>query len=343
MDAHWTTPAAHAWRRCRFLFAAVLLGLSGLAPPAADAAVYRTDNFVVYAQTNQLAQEIGLSAEKWRKKLAIEWLGKEMPHWAEPCPIKTKVSPRLGAGGATSFLFDRGEVYGWEMNVQGSRERVLDSVLPHEITHTVFASHFRRPLPRWADEGACTTVEHKSEIAVQERLLIKFLKTGKGIPFDKMFEMKEYPPDVMPLYSQGHSLTQFLIERRGKAAFLEFIADGMQDENWQRAIRTHYGNEGLLDLQATWLGWVKDGRPRLAMEPDPRAIAGNASQQTGGVRLASNTTPITPAKPATASSGDSVYAKLNRTPRTANSASTSGAAASRASVYDSRSHDIIRR
>ena len=37
--------------------------------------------------------------------------------------------------------------------------RILDSVLPHEITHTIFATHFGQPLPRWADEGACTTVD----------------------------------------------------------------------------------------------------------------------------------------------------------------------------------------
>ena len=103
-------------------------------------------------------------------------------------------------------MFDRGEVFDWKMNIQGSRERILDSVLPHEVTHTIFASYFRRPLPRWADEGACTTVEHRSEIAKQERNLIEFLKTGRGIPFSQMFAMKEYPSDVMPLYAQGHSL-----------------------------------------------------------------------------------------------------------------------------------------
>ena len=68
------------------------------------------------------------------------------------------------------------------MKIQGSRERILDSVLPHEITHTIFATHFGRPLPRWADEGACTTVEHASEKAKQDKLLIQFLLTDRGIP-----------------------------------------------------------------------------------------------------------------------------------------------------------------
>lgn len=304
-----------------FLLAAVTGPLS--------AASYRTRNFVSHAPTPALAKEIGDSAEAWRKKLAIEWLGREMPDWNKPCPIKAKVSPNLGAGGATSFMFDRGAVYGWDMNIQGSRERVLDSVLPHEITHTVFATHFRQPLPRWADEGACTTVEHQSEIAVQEKMLIRFLKTGKGIPFSDMFAMKEYPPDVMPLYSQGHSLTQFLIERRGKAAFLAFLADGMQDEDWPSAVRDHYGNQGLLDLQITWLDWVKAGRPRLDLEQPPTTIAAAA---TGQMQLASNTTPAS-------AGGKSVYTQLQRTPTPAPPVAKQ--ADTRGSIYDSRSKDTI--
>src|SRR5687768_5810080 len=113
---------------------------------------FRTTNFIITASTPELAKEIGQSAEKFRKELAVQWLGKEMRNWSQPCPIKAEVAPNLGAGGATSFLFERGEVYGWQMTIQGSRERILDSVLPHEVTHTIFATYFRQPLPRWADE-----------------------------------------------------------------------------------------------------------------------------------------------------------------------------------------------
>ena len=247
---------------------------------------------MVAAPTSELAREIGLAAEKWRDSLAVEWLGEKMPPWSEPCPIVAKVSPQLGAGGATTFVFDRGEVFGWEMNVQGSRERVLDSVLPHEITHTVFASHFRRPLPRWADEGACTTVEHRSEVVKQERLLIRFLKSNQGIPFSQMFAMKEYPADILPLYAQGHSLTQFLIERRGKPAFMAFLEDGMRDENWRRAVAQHYGHESLYALQEGWLGWVRAGRPRLELEPDGAVqIAATTPDATGPLRPVARTAP----------------------------------------------------
>jgi len=262
MDAHLKRIATRATLLATFF---LIVGQS----TSVDAAGYKTTNFVVSAPTPQLAKEIGDAAEVWRSKLSTEWLGKEMPPWSKPCPINAKVAPNMGAGGATSFVFDRGEVFGWTMTIQGSRERILDSVLPHEVTHTIFASHFRQPLPRWADEGACTTVEHDTEIAKQERNLIEFLRTGRGIPFSQLFAMKEYPRDVMPLYAQGHSLAQWLIESRGRQAFLEFLADGMQDENWRRAVHQHYGFDNLMSMQHAWNEWVKQGRPQLTPETSP--------------------------------------------------------------------------
>ncbi len=175
-----------------------------LAAFACMGAGFRTQNFIVEAPTKELAEEIGRQAETYRHDLAVEWLGQPMQNWSQPCPITAQVGETLGAGGATSFLFDHGEVFGWKMNIQGSHERILDSVLPHEVTHTIFATHFRRPLPRWADEGACTTVEHESERSKQSTMLIQFLKTGRGIAFSQMFVMKEYPKDVLPLYAQGY-------------------------------------------------------------------------------------------------------------------------------------------
>jgi hypothetical protein len=307
---------------------------------------YRTENFVVSAPTAELAREIGDAAEVFRRDLGIEWLGEEMPRWSKPCPIHARVAPNLGAGGATSFVFDRGEVFGWRMNIQGNRQRILDSVLPHEVTHTIFASYFRQPLPRWADEGACTTVEHSSEIAKQERMLIEFLKTGRGIPFSQMFAMKDYPRDVMPLYSQGHSLAQMLIELRGRRAFLAFLADGMQDENWPRAVRAHYGHSNLLTLQNNWLDWVRQGRPRL----------GPASQP--GTELASATAPPTvfrgqsPDPPATGSpaqtmtpippANSSIYSAMAA--RTSTDSAATPSVTSRQSVYDSSARQgILRR
>jgi len=243
-------------------------------------ASYRTQNFIVTAPTSQLAREIGDNAESYRSSLAAEWLGRELPPWRGPCPITAHVGPHLGAGGQTSFMFDQGRPFGWSMIIQGSRQRLLDSVLPHEVTHTIFATHFGRPLPRWADEGACTTVEHVSEKSKQHRMLYTFLTTGRGIAFNRMFAMKEYPKDILPLYSQGYSLARFLIAQGGKRRFIQYVGDGMKSSNWTATTNKHYGFKSLSDLQVTWLDWVRRGCP--AIKPDSTMVAVAGGQRQDG-------------------------------------------------------------
>jgi hypothetical protein len=245
-------------------------------------ASHRSENFIVEAPTDALARQFAQAAEKNRRELAIEWLGYELPRWAQPCPIAINVGENLGAGGVTNFMFDRGssgrmEVFGWRMTVQGTQQRILDSVLPHEVTHTIFATHFRRPLPRWADEGACTTVEHDAEKSKQQQWLLNFLKTGRGIPFDKMFAMKDYPQDIMPLYAQGFSTARFLISQGGRRKFVQFMETGFRNENWPAAVKEHYGYADLATLQNTWLDWVRRG----SVEPVPASHAGSIQLASG--------------------------------------------------------------
>ena len=231
-------------------------------------------NFIVYADDRIMAAKVSQAAEGFRKALAADWLGKELPAWPQKCPIQVKIAPH--AGGETSFAFqmdhtNRGVPVDWEMKIYGSPERILDAVLPHEITHTIFATHFGRPLPRWADEGACTTVEHVSERNKNHRMLLEFLTTSRGIPFNRMFTMKQYPSDILPLYAQGHSVAKYLIFQKGKRHFLNYIDRGMQYEeqgggiaSWNQATSEFYGFEDLSDLQLSWVAWVRDGSKETA-------------------------------------------------------------------------------
>lgn len=250
---------------------------------------YRSENFIIHSSSsNQIAQELCAAAETYRRDLAIEWLGQELPPWREPCPINaSRIAPHEGAGGKTSFYFKDGVPFGWDMEVYGTRERVLDSVLPHEVTHTIFATHFGRALPRWADEGGSTTVEHASEKAKQDSNLIHFLKNNRGIAFNRMFAMTEYPRDMLPLYSQGYSLSRFLIMHGGtggKRKFIAYVGDGMRQNNWTKATREHYGYQSLSDLQIAWVEWVKKGSPALQPAPTPapdNSLADNAIEPRG--------------------------------------------------------------
>lgn len=236
-----------------FVFAAILSTGAG----------YRTENFIVTCPDPDFGAKVAEEAERFRKELAIEWLGHELPPWEQKCPIEVVFAKY--ASGRTSFGFasmggPKGYPVSWEMVVEGPADRILDAVLPHEITHAIFATHFGQKLPRWADEGACTTVEHESERAKHRIMLVEFLTTKRGIPFNRMFPMMEYPRDMLPLYAQGHSVAQFLINHRGKREFVKFIADGLRHHHdWDRVVQEYYGYDDLSDLQLTWNDWVRKG------------------------------------------------------------------------------------
>jgi hypothetical protein len=249
--------------------------------PALLGAGYRSDNFVVEAPTPEIAKQVGLAAEHFRKELAMEWLGYELPTWSAPCPVKVKVG-QIGAGGETRFSFypklnAPAEVAGWDMRIQGSLERILDSVLPHEISHAIFACHFRRPLPRWADEGAATLAEHESERRRQVLTLKQVLNTRRRITLKNLLNIKEYPKnydDVMTLYAEGYTLAQLLVQEGGRARYLKFLADAHK-QGWENAIHTHYGYQGIDELEKHWHGWVMAGCPEQSL-PDGQMIADNS-------------------------------------------------------------------
>jgi hypothetical protein len=265
MDAHKT----------RFAAWVAVMTISTLG--TTEAATYRTPNFVVNAPTKEFAEEVGKAAEFYREELAVTWLGKKLPKWYRPCPISVRVG-QIGAGGATSFQFDRGEVFGWKMNVQGTEQRILDSVIPHEVSHTIFASYFRRPLPRWADEGAATIIEHESERMRQMQTLKQVTNNGTRYSLRQLLAIKEYPQDmqrVLTLYAQGYSLSDYLIQKKGRTNFLEFL-EAAHHHGWDNALRTHYKLKNIEQLEGKWDNWVMAGSPRLEL-PKGVMVASNDS------------------------------------------------------------------
>jgi RNA polymerase sigma factor (sigma-70 family) len=250
------------------------------APPMAvdvgyPATNFRTANFEVTAPTRRCARLVAEAAEQQRRLQAVRWLGKELPDWPEPCRVRV-TTPAAGVpdpdsepgGSATSFQFENGKVTAREMHLEASLERVLAKQLPHEVTHTVFASHFRAPVPRWADEGAAMQAEDEEEQQRHENSVRQFLRTpGRVIPLRRLFPMPDYPKDVMALYAEGYSVTRFLVGRKDRRTFVAFVAAGMR-EGWDTAARTHYGFRGVDELEQAWLGQVRRERAE-AERTDP--------------------------------------------------------------------------
>ena len=271
-------------------------------------ASYDTANFTVHAPTVESAQQFAETAEQCRKDLAILWLGTMLPDWSEKCPVKIHVGEDLGAGGKTSFVFENGEVFDWEMEIQGSHERILDSVLPHEITHMILASHFRRPVPRWLDEGMATSVEHNSEKANYRQMLRHFLQSNvrRCFSLNQMVAMKDYPTtDPMPFYAQGFSLVEYLLETGRQfdeyehCRLVQFAQYASQTGDWKSALQEYYDIQNLGELQLSWIHWVDNGVSALPMVAEVPNVRPPDGESMVNVPVA-----LTSAKP---SSGKSVY------------------------------------
>lgn len=269
------------WTRYVLFSATIAAGLF-FSLGSIEAANFRTRNFIIDAPTPGLAKAVGDAAEKYRDDLAEYWTGRVLPPWPRPCPIRVVAGPNLAAQGVTTY--NPAPVRDFQMEVIGTPERILDSVLPHEVTHTVLATFFGRPLPRWADEGICTTVEHVSERSKHEAKLREFLSSRRGIAMNQLFLLTEYPPDVLPMYAQGYSVCQFLIGQQGPRTFISFLQDYMQRPSWTANVQKHYGYDSLAELQEYWLAWVEAGSGPVAQfvkaDVRPKATDAIASSRT---------------------------------------------------------------
>ncbi len=257
------------------------VGLCLVHSPALRAAQIRTQNFLVTAPDQQTAQQFGQMAEQYRKEKALQWLGQEMPPWPRPCPLTVK--PTMGgAGGATKFNYDfHGNYEILSMEIEGEYTKMLHSVLPHEITHTVFAHHFRYPVPRWADEGGSVLSENDAERSHHDKLIRNYLNNRQGIQLRRLFTLKEYGeiPDVMVLYAEGFSVSNYLVGLGGRQAFLEFVSMGLQNQ-WDRGVQTYYHMNSVEDLEEHWHQHLRDTKNGGALMAQAKPQASLVVRQT---------------------------------------------------------------
>ena len=228
--------------------------------PGPGEVTYLTANFEVIGPAWRAAIQVGDRAEEYRKELALRWLGQEMPKWPRRCSVRVRTIYRA-PGSSTSFEFKEGKVVRQIMNLDGPLDNVLNDLLPHEITHTVFAHHFGHSLPRWADEGAATLAERAAARQQHEKALRRILDDGQLLPLRQLLPLLDYPQDTTALYAEGYSLTRFLVERSGRRTFVAFVARGERD-GWDKAALVHYGYRDVDDLERTWLADVGKSRPK---------------------------------------------------------------------------------
>jgi hypothetical protein len=202
-----------------------------------------------------------------------------------------------GPSGATTFSFgQQGGVAGQNMEIRGPLDRLLASVLPHEITHTVFAYYFQRPVPRWADEGGAVLSEDDLERDRHDKLTRQILNHGREIRLRNLLSLRDYPNgQIECLYAEGFSMANYLVDRSDRQTFLKFVAYGMQ-RGWDGAAQTFYQHRTVEELEAAWLKRLRDTKGQSLIQLAQNK-AGSTSPTAGTVvRLT-----VPPAQPLAAS------------------------------------------
>jgi hypothetical protein len=242
----------------QYILRALGLGMALGAATSTVGAEFQTANFVVTAESPKVAKAVAEEAEQWRTTLARHWLKRPLKDWPETCQIEVSTH-RTGGSGWTSYEKLGGKTMPVGIQMQGPPDRLLEYVLPHELTHAVLVSALGEAMPRWADEGAAMLSESESQKHRQTLVAKQLVDSGKMIPVRQLLQMAEYPDSRSGLhafYAQSLTLTEFLIARGGRAEFLEFVQEG-QSENWDLALSRHYQWENVEALEGAWSQWIQ--------------------------------------------------------------------------------------
>jgi hypothetical protein len=132
-------------------------------------------------------------------------------------------------------------------------------------------------VPRWADEGGSVLSEDDLERDRHDKLVRQILNQNRQIPLRRLFGLRDYPREVMCLYAQGFSVSDYLVKRSDRQTFLRFVAHGMQ-AGWDSAAQSFYRFRSVDELEAAWLQHLRDTKrqpgTQLAQNTQPTRNAG---------------------------------------------------------------------
>lgn len=230
------------------------------------------DNFVVYADTQELAEEILKRAEEYRERMARALFGMPLPCGKGPCIIHARISPNEYVG--WTWPKDDPKRIFHSITMRGPKAEIQGSILRHELTHAILATQFpclknraESALPSWADEGVATTQDTSQHDIARKAFRMSWIKSGKWPDLKKEMIFKENggtlandPQDRAQFYALANSFTEFLVSMNGKDTqtfflFAQAIRDASTAAELDKASRQHYGKT-FDQLEKEWRAWV---------------------------------------------------------------------------------------
>ncbi|MFW6124890.1 MAG: hypothetical protein ACOC46_01970, partial [Pirellulales bacterium] len=214
-------------------FLSLALALAALSSPAVAAGFSRSDNFVVMAAEKSLADEALAQAEKYRREIARQWLGAELPPSVGQTVLHVEITDE-GDSAHTWVIDDPRRQY-HRVWVNGSRRQVLGSTLRHEISHVVMATRFPQGLPLWINEGIASLNDDAERVATRRRIIGWYAQTDNWPPLARILNAEAMRAHDRETYSVAASLTEYLLSLDDRATLVAFAATAAQ-RNWDEAL-----------------------------------------------------------------------------------------------------------
>lgn len=234
-------------------------------------------NFLVFAPAEPdqesgqaMAEAVLAEAEALRAAIAAEWLADEIPPGIGRTVINVSYSDTQDTG-LTWAKDDPARTF-HNVYLKTSPSRVLGGPLRHEIAHVVLATRFAHPnrLPAWIDEGIASTYDDDDRVMIRQRTIEWYAKRGNFPAISPVVRAEAISASDQAAYAVASSLTEFLLSRKNKATFLEFLT-ATPKEGWENALRRVYGFQSVADFESAWKTWVSQPDHLAQYTPTVRA------------------------------------------------------------------------
>lgn len=259
---------------------AALLPLAMTASASFGAGFVHNENFVVLTEatisqqaTQDYAQSVLVKAEEYRKQIAIEWFGEELPPGIGRSTINVRYTSDQDSG--LTWAADNPERKLHTIYLQTRADSAEISTLAHEMAHVVMATMYPHPnrLPAWVEEGIASQYDNAARKKSRNSALRFFAKQENWPQVDGVLTAHNISAEDTRAYTVAVSLTDMLLKAGGKRTFLEFGRAASRD-GVEKALARYYQVRNLTELQTQWQSWVIQTVPREALsliDPAPQA------------------------------------------------------------------------
>ncbi|MCX7805949.1 MAG: hypothetical protein N3A38_12270 [Planctomycetota bacterium] len=242
--------------------------LPGASASAGGFSIYESPRFTIYHRDTGLASKCAAELERILSRLLAEMIPDGSPPWiSKPAVylhatreeyVEATGQPEWTGGFSryvASGVLTSATIHSW-----ASCPRLKGSVLPHELTHLVFAGVMpnREKIPRAIHEGIA--IFHETDDRRSQLLALLRSKTGSReyIPLQRLLGMPDYPPDPDLFYAESYALVACLIERKGIAAFLS-ACRRISGENAGRELAALAGSPDIESLERDMISRLAAG------------------------------------------------------------------------------------